>query len=316
MSDPLSRFAQRWAVESPETAMTRAVRHLAQRAGHTRAPHPLVPAARALGARIYEENVASAVLRVEGPPVVLVPRQPWRTWRRQRFSIAHELCHLLIWRAVPEDERGALQDPALHDELERLCDLGAAEILMPTAEFSQDLTTCEFHSAGLAALYDRYLVSWMSLMNRFTTVLPSAGLSLWRLGTRPDDPHDLPRAVASWGWSSRTYIPPGISEQHLSRTMLSTALNEGRAWSMDLRLGFIRGQPTVAAIACPMPGARPQQEMLPLWVGRSVPDEPRVHAHAVLAVLDGQDAEATLDLLIGDRPRDSSRPQVGAAAQC
>jgi hypothetical protein len=318
MSDPLRRFAERWGAESPEEAMLRAVGELAARTGDGRAPHPLAPAARALGARIRVEDIPGCVLRLDGTPEVLIPRRAWRTWRRQRFGIAHELCHLLVWRAVPTRERPALQDPTLHDRLERVCDLGAAELLMPRAEFRRDLEASGFHSAGLADLYDRYLVSWMSLMNRMSSVLSDVGLSLWRQGARAHDPHDLPRVVASWGWSALTYLPPGISERHLSRTMITSALQLGRAWTMDLRLEFVSGQPSVAAIACPMPRPRDSQEPLPLWGGRPVPDESRVYAHAALLVSAGRDAGTTLRRLGGDDgigAETAVRPLTGAVTQ-
>ena len=53
--------------------------------------------------------------------------------RRQRFTLAHEIAHTLLMRAVvrPTVVQLRVREPARHDEQEALCDAIAAEILMP-----------------------------------------------------------------------------------------------------------------------------------------------------------------------------------------
>lgn len=65
----------------------------------------------------------------------------------QRFALAHELCHLILDdRAMRESPLGLAQRPAsrsLHSIRERLCDVGAAEVLAPT-----DWLVRDFSDAG------------------------------------------------------------------------------------------------------------------------------------------------------------------------
>jgi len=69
-------------------------------------------------------------------PVLVVNESAPR--RRQRFSIAHEICHLLISSEVTSSD-GPVH---VHDEEEeRLCDLGASEILMPEPAFGPAAVT-------------------------------------------------------------------------------------------------------------------------------------------------------------------------------
>ena len=58
---------------------------------------------------------------------------------RQRFTIAHELGHLLIAKIHPRANQRA-------KEVERLCDLIAAELLMPTDVFRKDIKQPVTHS--------------------------------------------------------------------------------------------------------------------------------------------------------------------------
>lgn len=77
---------------------------------------------------------------------VLVPTQngraqilynPSRTAGRMAFSIAHEITHTFFPNSISGARFRTLCEPGSREanELERLCDLGASELLMPTEEF-------------------------------------------------------------------------------------------------------------------------------------------------------------------------------------
>lgn len=61
--------------------------------------------------------------------------------RRQRFTLAHEVMHRLIEQdgELLSDLHEAYEGPALERALERLCNLGAAEMLLPRAEVERAL---------------------------------------------------------------------------------------------------------------------------------------------------------------------------------
>jgi Zn-dependent peptidase ImmA (M78 family) len=92
---------------------------------------------------------------------------------RQQFTLAHEIGHLLL-RTVPAFRSGQKVDP----DLERTCDLIAAELLMPTEE-----ATDFVHGLGspspenLKVIASRYVVSLQTAAIRVYS-----GLKLWKCG--------------------------------------------------------------------------------------------------------------------------------------
>ena len=77
---------------------------------------------------------------------------------RRNFSIFHEIIHTLFPDCF-ESVRHRAVAPTRADpdrELERLCDIGAAELLMPHEEFSRDLSSVGNDIAGMDHLRDRY----------------------------------------------------------------------------------------------------------------------------------------------------------------
>ena len=298
MSGPLVSFAQAWGCDDPREAMGRAIAHLTTTNGGSSPPHRLSSLVASLGAHIEYDSRRDTRLVLDDRPRIVVPRVSWKTWRRQRFGIAHELAHLIVWQGVSHGHRAELRRAELHGDLERLCNHGAALMLMPPEEFVFDLMATGFSSTGLQTLYDRYLVSWTTLLIRISEVLEGACVSTWALGVRPADPIDLPRVVGSWG-DKRAYVPPGISERYLSRAVITTAESEGHAWTRELQLTFKRDPPTVGAIAARKPRPRGDQETLPLWGRVRVPDE---HALIVGAQESPLPASAEVARRRGDAP--------------
>jgi O-acetyl-ADP-ribose deacetylase (regulator of RNase III) len=71
---------------------------------------------------------------------LLLQYNPTRPRGRMRFSIAHEIAHTLFDDCAEEvRNRGALEDQPKSDswQLEVLCNIGAAELLMPLGSFSE-----------------------------------------------------------------------------------------------------------------------------------------------------------------------------------
>jgi Zn-dependent peptidase ImmA (M78 family) len=89
-------------------------------------PTDLVVAARNLGVSdIRGENIpVDGVVRKEGAKLIVVYSRELAEGRR-RFTIAHELGHVLF-------AKSGANFPRHGEELERLCDMFAAELLMPS----------------------------------------------------------------------------------------------------------------------------------------------------------------------------------------
>ena len=84
------------------------------------------------------------------------------SWERQRFSLAHELGHIVLHRLIPEtrsfETRTVFTPPGGKAE-ERFCNAFAAELLMPHSPFMTALTKIQMNVAGLIDLALTFQVS-------------------------------------------------------------------------------------------------------------------------------------------------------------
>jgi len=91
-----------------------------------------------------------------------------RPMTRQNFSICHEVCHTLFpdgYEMIRHRyERRDRFDP--DREVEQLCDVGAAEILMPEEEFRADLGRLGLGLSAVAPLRERYEASREAVIRR------------------------------------------------------------------------------------------------------------------------------------------------------
>jgi hypothetical protein len=129
---------------------------------------------------------------------------------RINFSIAHEITHTFF----PNSRQGT-RFRNLHDEnsreaneLERLCDLGASELLMPQEEFS-DAVGCELSLRRVPELTKRFGSSFEATTFRLATSydgLAVAGLLRYRL--RKEEERSLQETVNS----QQSIFPPSSTD--------------------------------------------------------------------------------------------------------
>jgi hypothetical protein len=85
---------------------------------------------------------------------------------RLRFTLAHEVCHTFFYELVPEVK----YSPQLpHREEERLCNLGAGELLIPSDILAADHLIKYPGLSSLEQLAERYQVSHESMLLRLTS---------------------------------------------------------------------------------------------------------------------------------------------------
>ena len=100
---------------------------------------------------------------------------------RRRFTIAHELAHVLFESSGP-------RAPRVGAELERLCDMLAAEILMPRAVFESALGEATVDGAVIKVFASRFQTSLTATALRCVDVRPISvvyvheGRMRWRRG--------------------------------------------------------------------------------------------------------------------------------------
>ncbi|MBW1982880.1 MAG: ImmA/IrrE family metallo-endopeptidase [Deltaproteobacteria bacterium] len=124
-----------------------------------------------LGIRVRKQNLAAGtdgVLRVDhrGQLEILINRRLWKT--RENFTICHEIAHTLFpdcFEIVRLRQRQDRVEP-YHWELESLCNLAAAELLMPMDCFARDVVYYGYSLETAAALQRQYGASFEAVVRR------------------------------------------------------------------------------------------------------------------------------------------------------
>jgi IrrE N-terminal-like domain len=121
---------------------------------------------------------------------------------RIRFTAAHELCHTFFYEYVPELKfRDHNPDPLE----ERLCDIGAAELLMPSRAVKRQAKSTGTSLEALARLAGLFDVSLDAMLLRLRSIASwHSELSTWRQTIGGD--FALQRIVGGrkvdWNWSN------------------------------------------------------------------------------------------------------------------
>jgi hypothetical protein len=120
---------------------------------------------------------------------------------RSRFTIAHELCHTFFYEIVPEMKFGSVE---VDEEEERLCNVGAAELLIPAKSLRMQAKPLNVSIDSLEKLASRFVVSSEAMLLRLRSLkLWDCELSFWR--PRPDGTFQMDRIAGgrkvNWVWS-------------------------------------------------------------------------------------------------------------------
>lgn len=212
--------------------------------------------------------------------------------RRRRYSLAHEIAHTLfpdydhalkaagkLWRA---NGRSAMDDPA-HREVERLCDVGASELLLPEFTFLPLLVAGGFSLETVVNLSARFDASMEATCRRATDAShePVAALLIqpWdaelRRATRAYSARATLRISRSYSSPSAGHwlIPSGtcvptksVAVTAWTHAPLSTR-NRAAFSSVEVWPGVVRGEPDHAqfecqAIAMPLRSATPSDVVM------------------------------------------------------
>ena len=302
----LQAFCQAYGSESPESAMRAACASLLEACGPMVPPIPLRPLLDKLDIRV--RRVRREIRHPGQPDALLTAEKEGLTvslyegisarggtsgnWRRTRFSLAHEIGHALLLRTIREPSLIASLDasPAAHRQLEGLCDIAAAEILLPARAVRNALRESDLSPTGLAKLYDIFLVSKEALTWRLAAVMPYSSVVKWRVYSRSDEESAEMRVVRSFpGYKrdgARPWLPTGCSTRHLDPPIVKWAASQREPVVADnLRL-FLRGRAQeCVGLATFFPADREPTKQ-PLFEGFNVPDETEDREEILLFVAD------------------------------
>lgn len=268
----LLAFAECWKVGSPAEAMATACADLRERSAQHTSPIGLTPMLTQLHAtRTMSDMQPHGRLKAQKTGWTVHTRTDI-PWRRRRFTEAHEIGHILLYKtlATSPQHLADLQSAQSWRQVERLCDYAAAELLMPADDLATRLQRQPVTStADLNVLYDRYLVSVLALLRRITEVAPRTALTTWKY-RRHHHGTDW-RIQDSYCTIDGIYFPADMSRRHLAPDLIGRALGEGSASSPTATLD-VGGRRYTGMMVALYPLHRDQVE-LPLFHGRPVGDD-------------------------------------------
>lgn len=234
----LDTFVQRWRASTPEDAMelaaARAVEDFAKFppidpvavASQFGATVTTLPGTRDRKADLLDHGQLQVK---EGRWHIRIPLQ--LSAERRRFSISHEIGHILLFSAVANRAElvRELRSQALYSQVERLCNLGAARILMPTDEFERKLAVFSMPTLpAIESMASVFFVSLEAAARRVTEIRGEWSVMFWELAT------DHPRGAA-WRTAQGqqrdggVFLPSGMSSSRLKPDIVAAAALEGSA---------------------------------------------------------------------------------------
>ena len=237
-ANALEVFRRTWTADTPERAMEKAAEHTTADFQSFVPIDPRAVAAR-FGASVSYQPASRGPdndfadhgqLTVrDGRWHVRVPLQ--MSNERRRFSVAHELGHILLFTAVADhpDLVKQLRSQEIFGRVERLCNLGAAHILMPTAPFTDALDALGSPSKDtVESLASRFNVSLETAARRITEVRPEWALVVWEYSTQH-------RKGPAWRIAKQpqragaVFVPDGMSSARLTPDIVTEAALRGEA---------------------------------------------------------------------------------------
>jgi hypothetical protein len=193
-SERIKRFCSRWESRIPDVAVIRAVYGTFPELKSLRAPIDPFRIATSRNVQIIAADIRhDGVLSRSESGGYLIELNNAHSETRRRFTVAHELGHVLfldVEQPTP-DSRFRLAEAHVHTinvdrEEERLCNIAAAELLMPSTYFSSRI---RLDSVGdnVFALAREFKTSVHATALRLTTLSPQKlAICLWEYSARLD----------------------------------------------------------------------------------------------------------------------------------
>ena len=170
---------------------------------------------------IEVDTISSEAILVplaSGYKIILKKSESPGNFTRQRFSLAHELGHLLLREIGYGSE---LNPKTMHrnhknrSDEEQICDQIAAEILMPRVAFTADASVSGWSLGSLDSLAKVYGASVPATARRMVDLMPETSvMGIWKPSSANVEKHRLQQ---SYGTQNRYAVPNSI---HLPRRRL------------------------------------------------------------------------------------------------
>ena len=206
MSAAIRKLCETWGWPWPENAMISAVRSTFPELRIMKPPTDVAALAAKRNIREIREvrmEMDGKILRIAGGGF-RVEVNAAHTGPRKRFTCAHEIGHTFFFELGDKSEgkaRALVEDRDLNnfpvdDQEEALCNLAAAEILMPHSEFAKTASALGPSAETILALSKSYCTSLWSTARRVVQLSAlKLAVALWEL--RPNMGHYFAKWIVS-----------------------------------------------------------------------------------------------------------------------
>ncbi len=240
----------------------------------TTAPIPLKPICKKFNLKVSYNSVTKkedSFLKI-APNGFEIEISKQKNWRRNRFTIAHELTHLIIFNAINTPINSF--DRKQHDEIEKLCDIGASELLINELELEKNLLDYGISSEGLKTIYDKFMVSYDALFLKLSEHL-NANILIWRSHARHENEkkeYRVYRHFPKYKFATKsTWLPNGCTTKHINPVPFDKV--ENTVVSDDFKVLMNDKTTNCSALTFRFPHSRNINNNLPIFEDLTVADE-------------------------------------------
>lgn len=216
----LEKFSQRLQVKNPENAIRIAVkRFLKKFNSEGQIPVPLTSILNKIEVEIqHNPNSKDAVLSTNHLNRFVIHLNKSQDWKRQRFSIAHELAHIIIYM-ITNDNYVRDLNSSENRKIEKICNIGASELLIPNDYFFKIFNPSLLSVEYLKELQRRFLTSYEVLFSKINSSYPQIGITLWKKIARNQMEEEQFRVVRAFHRYSKEmkypWLPNGCTIKHV-----------------------------------------------------------------------------------------------------
>lgn len=173
--------------------------------------------------RINNTLSSDAILKVEHNKFKIEYKEV-KNWRRQRFTVAHEIMHVLLYQLFNQNIDFNRIDI---EQLENICNIGASKILLPKEHIKEDIKSTEYDFLYFKNLIEKYDVSLSALLWKLNDLHPNKSFFIWKKyarNSKEDNEYRVHLAFQKYTKKSiYPYLPLGCTQKHLSKKIFADA---------------------------------------------------------------------------------------------
>lgn len=276
-NNPIYKLRELYNTPDEQSAVRTICRRLLSSLNLRQPPIAMQPICRRMRLSVNYTNAHSAedsILKL-APQGFSIDISRRKNWRRNRFTIAHEVVHLLLYNMVEMPLQS--YNPTDYEVVERLCDVGASELLISEDSLLNALNSSGLGTESLERLYDLFLVSYDALLLKLADFL-SASITIWKQHARHNAEKSELRVVnhfPKYRYADKaTWLPTGCTTKHIFPDIITQAKST-KFVTLEKNFQLIMGKRKTDcfSICFPFPLSRINRSMLPMFEQFVVSDE-------------------------------------------